>query len=282
MQEIRDYTKEKVGALTPLDYFYKEGKIYWNCRCDCGNIVQRYSVLLGQSLRLKSFSTCGCISRMIEGKVRTIVGCEFDKLKILSYDLKNKKYLCKEKGKEIELLPIQVVRKLVWYFKNYEKYIERDNMIKELGCSSMEDYNKKSIRLHHLLFLIKSRCYDKKCWAYPYYGERGIKVCQEWLENSKSFIRWSLLNGYKEDLQIDRINNDGDYSPNNCRWVTQLENANNKRNNSYIEHNGQIKSLSQWCRELNLDYKYTHYKVKYKGFTIQQVIDYIKNKESGS
>ena len=282
MQEIRDYRKEKIGALTPIDYFYKDKKIFWNCKCDCGNIVQRYSVLLGQAIKNNAFSTCGCMSRIIDGKMATIVGKTFDNFTVLSFDLKNSIYKCEQRGETFFLEPVQVGRKLNWYFMNYEKIAKNKERLKYLGCSSQEEYNKKSIRLHHLLYLIKLRCYDKKCWAYNYYGGRGIKVAQEWLENSRTFVDWALKNGYRENLEIDRIDNDGDYTPQNCRWVTRLKNANNKRNNHYIEYKGEIKSLSEWCRELNIDYKNTHYKIKYKGFTLQQVIDYKNKKESGN
>ena len=78
---------------------------------------------------------------------------------------------------------------------------------------------------------MKSRCYNKNKKNYKYYGGRGIKVCDEWLgENGyNNFKKWALENGYKKELSIDKINNDGNYSPDNCRWVNQRIQNINKR-----------------------------------------------------
>ena len=76
---------------------------------------------------------------------------------------------------------------------------------------------------------MKARCYNKDNSEYKNYGARGIKICDEWLNNVKKFYDWALENGYKENLSIDRINNDGNYEPNNCRWANKSEQGANKR-----------------------------------------------------
>lgn len=76
---------------------------------------------------------------------------------------------------------------------------------------------------------IKRRCYNKNFSQYRDYGGRGIKVCEEWLYDFEAFYYWSINNGFKPELEIDRINNDGNYEPSNCRWVTHKENMNNRR-----------------------------------------------------
>ena len=76
---------------------------------------------------------------------------------------------------------------------------------------------------------IKARCYNINCKSYKDYGARGIAVCSEWKDNFQAFYDWSITNGYKTGLQIDRIDNNGNYEPNNCRYTTAKENSNNRR-----------------------------------------------------
>lgn len=77
----------------------------------------------------------------------------------------------------------------------------------------------------------KARCHDGKCAGYRYYGARGIAVCEEWLTDRGAFFKWAETNGYAEGLQLDREKNHLGYSPEDCRWVTQIVNQNNRRSN---------------------------------------------------
>lgn len=119
---------------------------------------------------------------------------------------------------------------------------------------------------------MKQRCYNKKCKAYKNYGGRGIKIYQEWLKDFNSFYKWSIKNGYKKELSIDRINVNGDYEPKNCRWVTNLEQQNNKRNNKYIEFNGEKHTYAEWSRIFNIPTATISDRVR-RGFTVEKVLN---------
>lgn len=88
----------------------------------------------------------------------------------------------------------------------------------------------KPARLFKVWVSMKQRCFNPNSQVYAYYGGRGISVCSEWVQSFEAFENWSFLHGYKEGLEIDRINNNGNYDPNNCRWVTHKQNCQNRRN----------------------------------------------------
>ena len=103
-------------------------------------------------------------------------------------------------------------------------------------------------RLYMIYNNMKSRCYKPYANEYKEYGQRGIKICSEWIEKNGfvNFYNWAMVNGYSDDLTIDRIDNDKGYSPENCRWITRKAQLNNKRNNRIIEYNGESHNVSEW------------------------------------
>lgn len=103
--------------------------------------------------------------------------------------------------------------------------------------------NGESKRLYKIWSSMKNRCFSKASKRYNRYGARGITVCDEWLE-FKPFMEWANANGYSDNLQIDRINNDGNYDPSNCRFVTLANNNRNKANTKLsFEKAGEIRSM---------------------------------------
>lgn len=96
------------------------------------------------------------------------------------------------------------------------------------------------------------RCYNPKNPSYERYGPRGITVCEEWRTSSESFIRWAVENGWKRGMSLDRIDNDKGYSPDNCRWATLKQQANNRSDNIYLEHDGVTRTMKEWCEVFNV------------------------------
>ncbi|OMD92743.1 hypothetical protein BSK67_18445 [Paenibacillus odorifer] len=118
---------------------------------------------------------------------------------------------------------------------------------KSCGCINKTHLMNRS-RLFYTYYAMKKRCKDTSSSRY---GGRGITYCEEW-ESFIPFMNWALANGYNDELQIDRIDYDGNYEPSNCRWVTSKENNNNRCNNVPIEINGVKKNLSTWAEEYGL------------------------------
>ena len=123
------------------------------------------------------------------------------------------------------------------------------------GLSNLRATHREShTRLYNIWKSIKARCYNSNNHAYDRYGGRGIVMCDEWKHNYVSFRDWALDNGYDNSLSIDRIDVNGIYSPQNCRWADDYMQANNKRDNHNIEINGEVKTMKEWCDHFGTRY----------------------------
>ena len=128
-------------------------------------------------------------------------------------------------------------------------------------------------RLYRTYKDMKARCkrvYTSERRGWECYKKKKIKLCKEW-QLSDNFLKWAIDNGYKEDLVLDRIDNSKGYSPDNCRWVTPKENANNKDNTIYLEFNGQNMPISMWAEKLKVprDRLYRRYR---RGMPIEKIL----------
>lgn len=135
---------------------------------------------------------------------------------------------------------------------------------KSCGCISKErikNLNFKTglsqTKLYRVYRNMLNRCYWEKSDMFKHYGARGIGVCDNWKNKENGFecfSKWAFDNGYKEGLTLDRIDCNKGYCPENCRWVDAYVQANNKRKNWYLKINGEIDTVGNWARRLNISY----------------------------
>lgn len=129
----------------------------------------------------------------------------------------------------------------------------RECMIKQIADTN-RTHGCQPKRLHEIYSNMKTRCHNPKYELWHRYGGRGIKICDEWEKSFESFRDWAFSSGYSEELTLDRINNDGDYCPENCKWSTVTEQANNRRTNRMLTLHGETDTMANWSRRLNLPY----------------------------
>lgn len=234
-----DLTGRRFGRLTPIRFLgRKNGKSQWLCQCDCGveKVVQSTNLISGNT------KSCGCLkSEAGSAKRKDITGRRFGRLtavKFVGVVNKRTRWLCKcDCGNEAT--------------------VTRGNLISgyvmSCGCLRSEITAIRSFRhgkshspLYNVWSGMLARCANPNSGEYRHYGGRGITVCDEWKDFS-AFNDWAMAAGYDRNLQIDRINVNGNYEPSNCRWVTAKENQNNRRSNLLITIDSETKTLQQWA-----------------------------------
>lgn len=130
----------------------------------------------------------------------------------------------------------------------------RNGRSRSCGClrrqmrkESATVHGKSNTKLYNIWRGMRQRCGAAYSHAFKWYGQRGIAVCKEW-DEFETFYKWSMENGYSEGLSLDRINNDGDYEPDNCRWTAQETQSRNRSNNINITYNGETHCLWDWAK----------------------------------
>ena len=175
-------------------------------------------------------------------KARDLSGNTYGHLTVLNYDKTikgHKYYLCKcdcGKIKSISGSHLSTGSSKSCGCKVAEKTIERNTT-----------HSLSKTRLYHIWIGMKERCLNPNSHAFKNYGGRGIHICNEWLNDFVEFYKWSIANGYSDDLTIERIDVNGNYEPQNCTWISLSEQNKNKRNVIYITINGITKSITKWA-----------------------------------
>jgi hypothetical protein len=185
------------------------------------------------------------------------------------------------------LLVLEYKGKNMWFCRcdcGKEKLIRTDCLKKETtkscGCLNRElaAQNKKihgmsKTPIYKVYRGIKSRCFNKNIKEFFYYGNRGISVCDGWLgvNGFESFYIWAMSSGYRAGLTLERINNNGNYEPDNCTWATMKTQCNNTRHNRFITYNGRTQTYTQWETELGYTRGIISSRVK-KGWSIEEIM----------
>lgn len=189
--------------------------------------------------------------------IKNLIGQRFGRLTVI--ELHHREQVFNKRG-------IKKGYKNYWLCKcecGNEKVIVGESLIanktKSCGCFRNEKLKERRLKhgmsetkLNGIYSSMKRRCYNKNDKNYNDYGNRGITVCDEWKNNSKAFYNWALSNGYQEGLTIDRIDNNGNYEPSNCKWATMKEQSRHRRNSRLVEYNGKAQCISAWAEELGV------------------------------
>lgn len=268
MGKFIDLTGQRFGRLLVTervaDKYKPSGQrmTMWKCKCDCGN--EAYACT--SNLRRGSTKSCGCLQKEIASKSHKgipsvpftdLSGQKFGRLTVVCRDIEytdsagasRYKYKCVcDCGNYTWATPYQLkgggIRSC--------GCLHKESAAKQGKANAKHGGNRRNVpykekRLYSIWSGMKQRCENPNSDSYPNYGGRGIKICEEWRDFA-NFQKWSLDNGYSENLSIDRIDYNGNYEPNNCRWATKLVQANNTRTNRFVNINGTSHTVADWAR----------------------------------
>jgi hypothetical protein len=127
-------------------------------------------------------------------------------------------------------------------------------------------------RLYEVWKNMKRRCYAPNNERFQFYGGKGVIVCDEWKEDYAAFRKWAHKNGYAQGLTIDRIDNDGNYEPSNCRWATAKVQENNMSRNHILTYRGESLTIAEWADRLGVTYSTINHRVQ-RGWDMERLIN---------
>lgn len=268
---FKDLTGMRFGRYTVIERVQnnKKGKAMWLCHCDCGN----EKIVCGGNLRSGQIKSCGCHRRESTQKARFIdlTGKRFGRLTVLER--------AENRGK-------RTMWRCVCDCGNIA-IVSGGNLsngtTNSCGCIHKEvmsarflRHGGKKSRLYVIWSGMRRRCQQETDKEYQRYGARGIRVCQEW-EDFSVFREWALSTGYDDSAKrgvctIDRIDTNGDYCPENCKWSTYKEQANNRRSNHYIEFNGETHTVAEWAEIIGMKPSALSRRINALGWSIEKAL----------
>lgn len=264
-----DLTGGKFGRWLVIEKYGNEnsGDTLWKCKCDCGRIKN----IRGSSLTSGNSKSCGCLARELNSKrnrenykpkkIEDLTGRRYGMLTVVK--------MCKHKSGE----PVKWICKCDCGNEKIAKGVYLKNgKTSHCGCNKPYSYRLSYPRLYRIWTDMKQRCNNPNNDRAYDYGSRGIKVCKEWEYSFESFAKWALNNGYSDKLTLDRKDVNGNYEPSNCQWITSFAQMSNMRNNVNLKYNGEIQTLSEWCRRLNMNYGTISYRLK-RGWSVEDAFE---------
>ena len=266
--KAKDLTGQRFGKLIVIGLDHKKQIIkngikdgwhyYYKCKCDCGN----ETVVLAQNLKSNKIKSCGCLIRLhLEGK-------RFGKLLVLE-EVQTKKrgsyWLCQcDCGNKFVILGTRLTK---------GEKIDCNACARKRSIGGVHrTHGMKHTRLYRIWHGIKTRCFNANDKGYKNYGGRGITMCPEWKDDFMAFHDWAMSNGYEEGLSIDRINNNGNYEPSNCRWADGFTQQNNRRVNRYLTFNGETHTYREWSRITGINHCTISVRINKYGWSIEKAL----------
>ena len=237
---MKDLTGERFGRLVVVNKVEGIGRkkdTHWECICDCGGtkVTTTSALVKGRT------QSCGCLwMEARKARADDLAGQRFGRLVVIERDESKCRtaWLCHcDCGSEVATTSLSLKSGNTFSCGCYQRDRAAEAKTKHGLCYT---------RRYGIWEGMIQRCENPNSDSYERYGGRGICICKEWRENFMSFYTWAGDNGYEGYLSIDRIDNDGNYEPFNCRWVTTKEQNRNTRSNVYAEINGETKTLSEW------------------------------------
>lgn len=268
MHDINDFIGKKYGHLTvigkaPEKHKYSNSFLF---RCDCGKVIEQQP------------------ARVISGHKQSCGNCKFSGITVKpTFNVDD--YI----GRKQNMLTVVGVADKKpgdkrWKIKclcDCGEYTEittdqfNRGVVKSCGCLRNRKGLRSDRRSKHPLYGIWNqmilRCTNPKSKYYDRYGGRGIAVCDEW-HDFWNFVKWSdSVGGRPEGYEIDRIDNDGDYCPENCRWATRKQQNSNKSNNVVIEYNGKLQTLMEWSKETGISWQALQHRY-HRGWSVERML----------
>ena len=264
-----EYEGKQIYYLTPISEL--EGK--WVFRCICGKeVVEHPSRVISGHMK-----SCGCMryknithKKHVCTKPQRVdadsyIGQRENRLTVVGWEKPENggriKIVCRcDCGNTVRLFPYQ--------FKS--------GSVMSCGCIRGEKRKTHGLSKHPLykewLSMVR-RCHNPNSKAYKYYGARGICVCDEWCNSPKAFFDWAESTGGRpEGMTLDRIDNDGPYSPENCRWASHETQQRNRRANILLTYKGETKCLSEWSNITGINPETLRGRYR-AGWTAEEIIE---------